>query len=413
MMRTVHVRFSLILIVTVLLLTSAVSAFLPSVTPTSRKVDLSSTRTAAICHANNKNNFLTTWKARLFQKQRRQQQQEKEEKEEQEEQEEQEERQERRNDYEKRKLEWASEHTSVDALRKKFGENQNQMWGDLDARTCRRLYKTLLPKALLELYRVGIEPQDLAPLAYEARLAAKLYARERCVVPARLAAHSYDGFRHWKRYGRFQCTGMTYKQLWEKYRQAILQEDDENNNNNNNNNDNEHDDDSQLLEEDVTARICLKILERSCATNDQVDSWVLGQGGREDQDSEDLPDLEEQLHDLEAITEQLEQEVFDVLEGHKRDTTARRAATLRLLVRAKRRFQRKQNRRHQQRQQLQSSQEQQEQEQEQQEQQEQQQQQPRATDDDDDDKHKDRRDKPWNNRANSIHHRHKTWKNRQ
>uniref|UniRef100_A0A7S1D2F8 RING-type domain-containing protein n=1 Tax=Cyclophora tenuis TaxID=216820 RepID=A0A7S1D2F8_CYCTE len=251
MMRTVHVRFSLILIVTVLLLTSAVSAFLPSVTPTSRKVDLSSTRTAAICHANNKNNFLTTWKARLFQKQRRQQQQqqqEKEEKEEQEEQEEQEERQERRNDYEKRKLEWASEHTSVDALRKKFGENQNQMWGDLDARTCRRLYKTLLPKALLELYRVGIEPQDLAPLAYEARLAAKLYARERCVVPARLAAHSYDGFRHWKRYGRFQCTGMTYKQLWEKYRQAILQEDDENNNNNNNNDYNDNEETETILE---------------------------------------------------------------------------------------------------------------------------------------------------------------------
>ena len=88
----------------------------------------------------------------------------------------------------RRKLEWAGRYTTVDALRETFSGYENKLWGDLQASTARRLYKTLLPRALLDLSQLGVgqlQPQDLAPLAYQARLAAKLYARERCTVPAR------------------------------------------------------------------------------------------------------------------------------------------------------------------------------------------------------------------------------------
>ena len=346
-----------------------------TLTPKTR-TDLSSTRAAAICqddhppHPKNHErlNFLSILKERF--KGRQQQRQAPESKEEEEEEEQfknnrrtRTRRRRRRtrarttssslDDYEKRKREWAAQHTSVDALRKRFGENRNQVWGDLDATTSRRLYKTLLPKALLELYRVGLRPQDLAPLAYQARLAAKLYARERCVVPARWAAQGYDGFRQWQRYGAFQCQGMTYDQVWHKYyQQAILHEADqptsttttttiataepthsEKKNNKN----------VDLAEEDVTARTCLKILERSCATNERIDQWVLGSvGGMTSKDAAAMEEQQEQeLLDLATITQQLEQDVFDVLEGHKRDHTAKRTGTLRLLARAKRRFQKR------------------------------------------------------------------------
>ena len=43
-------------------------------------------------------------------------------------------------------LEWAGRYTSVEALREHFGTNQNKVWGDLQASTARRLYKTLLPR---------------------------------------------------------------------------------------------------------------------------------------------------------------------------------------------------------------------------------------------------------------------------
>jgi len=164
-------------------------------------------------------------------------------------------------DYQRRKDEWALKYTSVDALRHTFGTNRNAFWGDLPASTARRLYKTLLPRALLELVKLGVQPQDLAPLAYRARVAAKLYARERCALPARIAANLYDGFRQWRRYGTFNTSGMTYQQIWNKYRQVILQEDDC----------------RDLTDEDVTAKICLRILERSCATNEMVDRLVLSQ----------------------------------------------------------------------------------------------------------------------------------------
>ena len=128
-------------------------------------------------------------------------------------------------EYQRRKQEWAARYTTLNGLRETFGSNRNKLWGDLDPTTTRRLYKSLLPTALCELVLdLGVRPEELAPLAYEARKAAKLYARERCHVPARVAASLYDGFRQFKRYGKFQPSGMSYDQVWDKYRRITYME---------------------------------------------------------------------------------------------------------------------------------------------------------------------------------------------
>jgi hypothetical protein len=232
-------------------------------------------------------------------------------------------------DYEQRKQEWAATYTSVDALRETFGGNQNTMWGDLDATTARRLYKTLLPRALMELYRLGVHPEDLAPLAYQARVAAKNYARERSIVPTRLLAMTYDGIRQWKRYGKFQVKGMTYDQVWNKYKQLIHEEEE-----------------GDLDERDVTAKICLKILERSCETNAHVDRLFLRDFHH------DPAKLQEEDRDIDTLTGQLERDVRAILDEatskkspatmkkqHKA-LSAQQVRTLRMVARAKQRMER-------------------------------------------------------------------------
>jgi hypothetical protein len=236
-------------------------------------------------------------------------------------------------DYQRAKEEWANRYTNLGSLRETFGKNRNVVWGDLDAATARRLYKTLLPKALLELVQVGGDAQELAPLAYQARVAAKLYARERCQVPARVAACMYDGFRQWKKYGKFQTCGMSYDQIWLKYQKLILEETSSV---------------GDLTEDDYTAKICLKILEKSCVTNERIDQWVLP------------PDTPEQRHDLQQIAQTLEHDVRKLLNNnksiiHENDEDAakeekpslslRKYRTLRLVARARRRGRQRQAKR--------------------------------------------------------------------
>ncbi|CAJ1942782.1 unnamed protein product [Cylindrotheca closterium] len=166
--------------------------------------------------------------------------------------------------YDDRKSEWESRYTSLKSLRKVFGGNRNRLWGDLDPGSARRLYRFLMPRVLMELVKSGAQPEELAPLAYKARVAAKLYARERSTVPARLAATVYDGIRQFKRYGRFQAHGMTYEQIWDKYQQVVM-----------NDSACRGDYDGLLTEKDLKSKISLKILERSCSTNENIDRKVL------------------------------------------------------------------------------------------------------------------------------------------
>lgn len=211
--------------------------------------------------------------------------------------------------YQLKRNEWAHRYTSLEELRKTFGENRNKLWGDLDPDTSRRLYKCLLPRALLELYNLGVHPTDLAPLAYRARVAAKLYARERCVLPARVASYLFDGFRQWKKYGQFDMNGMTYQQVWDKYENLILEEIAE---------------DDSYGEEDVTAKICLKILEKSCTTNERIDRLVMRESHEERQE-------------IDYVKAQLEKDVRDLLQPNK-PPKRMNVKVLRNLVKIKRRL---------------------------------------------------------------------------
>jgi hypothetical protein len=181
-------------------------------------------------------------------------------------------------DYQRRKQEWITRYTTLNGLRDTFGSNRNKLWGDLDPVTTRKLYKSLLPTALCELVLdLGVRPEELAPLAYAARKAAKLYARERSRVPTRIAASAYDGFRQLKRYGKFQPAGMSYDQVWDKYRRLTYLETSSPTISGKTNRLS-----SPLTsgwsEEEIVARTCMKIIESSCRTNPLFDqlAWKSG-----------------------------------------------------------------------------------------------------------------------------------------
>lgn len=202
----------------------------------------------------------------------------------------------RTREYRRRKHEWAKRYTSQEGLREAFGRNKNRLWGDLDARTARRLYKSLLfPTAISELVlELGDEcarPEELAPLAYEARKAAKMYVRERCRVPSRVGAYLFDGFRQLRRYGRFQPNGASYEQLWSRYYKEngnktdeefeflfgphADDQDDESKIDTEDDADIIDDVDDAVTEEEIVKRTCQKILEKSCTTNEAIDRFYL------------------------------------------------------------------------------------------------------------------------------------------
>ncbi len=197
-------------------------------------------------------------------------------------------------EYRRRKHEWAERYTSQEGLREAFGSNRNKWWGDLDAKTARRLYKKLLfPTALSELVlELGdeiIRPEELAPLAYEARKAAKMYARERCRVPSRVGAYLLDGFRQLVKYGRFQPNGASYEQLWVRYYDEngsynVTNEEWDYLFNPTGDNDEAVDDDEEdildgvddaVTEEEIVKRTCQKIFEKSRTTNEVIDRLFL------------------------------------------------------------------------------------------------------------------------------------------
>ena len=205
-------------------------------------------------------------------------------------------------EYQRRKKEWGDRYTTLEGLRSTFGSNKNKLYGDLDAATTRRLYKSLLPTAVCELVLdVEVCPGELARMAFEARHAAKLYARERCHVPARLLANCYDGFRALKRYGRFQTGGMSYDQLFDKYYQRsalerslslnrTIEKDPLKRNRR------KRSDGMEWTEEDMVTQTCMKILESACRTNPLVDRMTLPAKDRISE-REDLKNIAQTLED--------------------------------------------------------------------------------------------------------------------
>lgn len=98
---------------------------------------------------------------------------------------------------------------------------------------------------------------------------------------------------------------MSYEQVWEKYRTAVIAEIED-----------ELSTSEEINEDDsITAKICLKIMERSCSTNEGVDKWILS-------DTYEADDQHEIIH---AISEQLARDVRELL-SHSSSSTG--AATI-------------------------------------------------------------------------------------
>jgi hypothetical protein len=120
---------------------------------------------------------------------------------------------------------------TVDLLRSKYGYRES-FWGDWSCQQTRRFYKDMLPLCLQQIEahhsdrgRVDSGKDDTclilleekAYLAAQTRIALRLYSRERCILPGRLAAEVYDGVRHLSDFGQWSTKGMSWEQLKDKY----------------------------------------------------------------------------------------------------------------------------------------------------------------------------------------------------
>lgn len=167
---------------------------------------------------------------------------------------------------------WLARYGSVSALQSTFGTGPPL--GDLSPEQTRSLYHTLLPRSLLGLHEMGLmRPEELAPLAYEGRIAAKDYARSRCIVTGRLVTAAFDQYRSLRDRGRpaVGSGSMSWDEIWQKYEGQIVQEEcaaalDGTR---------RHAKRGEQGGEDLSMRIYLRILERSCATNLAFDSLFL------------------------------------------------------------------------------------------------------------------------------------------
>ena len=142
---------------------------------------------------------------------------------------------------------------TVDELRRQLGSRQN-WFGDLDARETRTLYHKLLPTDLL-LDDSEIPVDERARLAVAARRAARLYARERSLLPVTIGCQLLDGVRVFLDQGRFQSDGLSEEQIFEKYIAKLGYT-------------------ASHLDEDFFYHV----LEKSCTVNEHVDKIVFGSG---------------------------------------------------------------------------------------------------------------------------------------
>jgi len=197
--------------------------------------------------------------------------------------------------------------THVSTLREIFGTNKNMIWGDLDMETARQLYKMILPRALIGLYELGLKPEDLAPIAFEARCAAKLYARERSNVPSRILSILYDGIRHTVQYGSWSSQGKNWEEIWVKYETQIFNE-----------LKSERGENPQINEEDFKNLVYARILRRSCVTNKGIDQLIF---------KEKLRDRECKLDnfntELQEITSMYEKEAMEFLRRADKNSSSK------------------------------------------------------------------------------------------
>jgi hypothetical protein len=204
-------------------------------------------------------------------------------------------------EYEQRRQQWMERYGSLEALQSTFGTG-----ADLSPEQTRRLYHALLPRSLLGLYEWELmNPEELAPMAYHARIAAKQYARSRSVWYARAFTALVDQYRNLRGQlgDNHKSASMTWEQIWSKYEAQIVREecahvletDDTNKKKK-----------IEFQDHDLTMRIYLRILEKSCATNQAFDQMFLTTSNNTDE-----------LDVLSQVGLQLEQDVREILLGPK------------------------------------------------------------------------------------------------
>jgi len=151
--------------------------------------------------------------------------------------------------------------TTVEQLRALHGRSPT-WWGDLTPAEARELYHSLLPYNLLNSstpYTLG----ERARLAVAARHAARLYVRERTVLPATIGCELFDGARTLIKQGAFQPSGMTEDQIFAKYAAAAgldLEELERSA--------------SSAAPDEAHSEVFLTILRKACTTNRHVDHLV-------------------------------------------------------------------------------------------------------------------------------------------
>ena len=143
---------------------------------------------------------------------------------------------------------WA---TSVEELREQYGAREN-WYGDLNAQEARALYHALLPKDLATDPTLPYSLAERAKLAIAARKAARLYARERALLPLTLGSQLLDAVRQISEHGAFQPHGMTEEQVWRKYLP-------------------EHVECPSELSDWEAEEVYWRVLEKACTTNRHVD----------------------------------------------------------------------------------------------------------------------------------------------
>lgn len=193
----------------------------------------------------------------------------------------------------RRRNRWMKRYGTVEALQRTFGTGPP--WGDLTPTQTRSLYHTLLPRSLLALNEMGlVKVEDLAPLAYEARIAAKNYARSRCIWTGRVGVFLFDQYRSLRDKGRLVRPGtsssMSWEEIWAKYESQIVREQRERGR-------------EPLDEDELMMQTYMRILEKSCSTNEAVDNLFL-------KDDEDIDGVDISLA---SIASQLEQDVRAIL----------------------------------------------------------------------------------------------------
>jgi len=145
--------------------------------------------------------------------------------------------------------------TSVDELRQAHGTRRN-WFGDLDAPSTRALYHSLLPTTLIEMEELPLATR--ARIAVQARHAARVYARERALLPVALPCQLFDGVRQLIENGRFQPNGMSEEQVFSKYAERYGLPANWGH-------------DEEALDEELYTRFYSEVLSKSCTTNPTVD----------------------------------------------------------------------------------------------------------------------------------------------